>query len=284
MINKLNGISIIPTGLGCALGGDAGFNSGVKLIASCCNKLLINPNHTNASDIAEIPENCLYVEGSSLNRFLAGYINLKETKTHNRILCVVNSPICHANINAINAGIWGLGAEIALLELETPLTMTAHINEDGTAGGLITGNKELIRQVQNLDFDMLAIHTPIDCPQEIADNYWKNGGTNPWGKVEAKLSTLLSTALNKQCVHAPVEFLSEPIYNSMTVKQSMAPEAISTTYLYCCLKGLHKAPKIDLNKDCKNLSNTDIDYLISHIDCWGPPHHCLLYTTQIPLD
>ena len=48
---------IIPTGLNCALGGDAAYAPGIKLIAACCDKLIVNPNAVNASDINEIPNN-----------------------------------------------------------------------------------------------------------------------------------------------------------------------------------------------------------------------------------
>ena len=271
MIN-INGVMIIPTGLGCLQGGDAAFNPGVKLISQCCNRLIINPNAINASDVNEMPSNCLYTEGSTIDRFLEGEINLQEIKIYNKILCVVNSPACHANRNAVNAGIWGLGADITLLELTTPLIMTACINEDGTAGGTVIGWETLVEQVTDLDYDVLAIHTPIDCPPEIANNYWKNGGVNPWGRCEAVLSKLLSAALNKQAVHAPVEFLETPLYNSLTVKQSMAPEIISTTYAFCIFKGLHHAPIIDITCNQNNISNKDIDFLVSPMNCWGRPH------------
>ena len=273
--SNLNGVMIIPTGISAALGGDAGFNSGIKLIASCCKKLIINPNATNASDIAEFPSNCLYTEGSTINRMLAGFINLKECKTYNKILCVANSPIFPANINAKNAGIWCLGANIELLALTTPLVMKAFINDDGTASGEFFGADELIEQVKSLDFDTLVIHTPITCSYETAITYWKTGGVNPWGAVESALSKYLSFRLNKQAIHGPVEFLEEPIFNTIVVKQSQAAEAISNTFLFCCLKGAHRAPIIDLTCDPKNLSNKDIDFMISPM-CWSTPHESCL--------
>ena len=44
---ELNGIFIIPTGLGCYIGKDAAANPQVKLIAHCCKNLIINPNSVN---------------------------------------------------------------------------------------------------------------------------------------------------------------------------------------------------------------------------------------------
>ena len=77
------GVLIIPTGIGAEIGGHAGDGNPVaKLIASCCDKLITHPNVVNASDINEMTENTLYVEGSILDRFLEGTIELTETKNN----------------------------------------------------------------------------------------------------------------------------------------------------------------------------------------------------------
>ena len=280
---KLNGTMIIPTGIGCKLGGDAAFNPGVKLIAQCCDRLVINPNAVNASDINEMPTNCLYVEGSIIDRFLEGKIYLQEVKTQNRILMAVNSPTVPSNINSMNAGIWGIGAKIEILELNTPLTMKASLNPDGTAGGEVGGWRELIDQVKPLDFDALAIHTVIDCPKEIAEHYWNHGGTNPWGAVEAIASKFIADGTNKPVAHAPVDSGVLPnLAKTLIVKQSMAPEVLSITYMFCVLKGLHRAPRVDTLRKSENLKYTDMDFLLTPMNCWGPPHSSC-FKNQIPI-
>ena len=279
---RINGVMIIPTGIACRLGGDAAFNPGIKLISQCCNHLIVNPNAVNASDINEMPTNCLYVEGSIIDRFLEGRLSLQEVKTFNRILMVVNQPTLPANINAANAGIWGLGAKIDILELEVPLVMEASINSNGTASGIVKGWRELAEQVRFLSYDALAIHTPIDCDPEVADAYWKNGGVNPWGAVEAIASKLIASELNKPVAHAPIDFLDTPIYNGLIVKRSMSCEAISNTYLFCILKGLHRAPRIDMLMKPGSLHRSDIDFLLTPADCWGRPHAACL-ERKIPI-
>lgn len=134
---------------------------------------------------------------------------------------------------------------------------------------------ELIEQVKDLDFDILTIHTPIECPKEISNYYWKHGGTSPWGAVEAKLSKYLSFRLNKQAVHSPVEFLEEPIFNTIIVDIQQAAEAISQTFAQCMFIGTRRAPTIDITCDSKNLSNKDIDFMVSPM-CWGRPHDACL--------
>jgi Protein of unknown function (DUF3326) len=281
-MSNLNGVLIIPTGIGCALGGDASYLSGVNLIASCCNKLLANPNACNASDINTMANNVLYTEGSTLDRFLEGFINLKETKTYNKILCVVNSPMRPDNINAANASIWTLGANIELLELNTLLTMTAFINKDGLADGIITGADELIAQVKNLNFDILCVHTYISCPEDISNAYWEGKLlVNPWGKVEQLLSKYVSERINKQTFHAPIDTYFNTLFNTKIVKLQQAAEIISNTYCHCIYTGAHRAPIIDLCKNPNTISNEDIDFMISPM-CWDKPHDACL-RAKIPV-
>jgi len=277
MNNRLNGIFIIPTGLSCSLGGDASYLPGVKVISSCVNKLVVNPNAVNASDINEIPNNALYVEGSTIDRFLEGKLNLNETKTYNKILMAVNSPITAYEINTMNAGIWGLGADIEMVELKTPLTMKAIINKDGTAGGTYSGIDELVEQISSYNYDALAIQTFIECDEESEINYWNNGGVNPWGGIEAIVSRIISEKINKPVAHGPREHdynHSNNTYNlieNIAVKKTMAPEMISSTFMFCVFKGLHRAPKLNLIKS-SGLSVEDVDFLLSPQGCWGRPH------------
>lgn len=263
------------TGVGMKLGGDAGFCAGVKLIGACVDKLITNPNAVNCSSINEMPPNALYVEGSTVDRLLEGKIGLKEVKTgYNKILCLVNKPLNQISINAAHAYEWTMGGSVSFLELETPLKMTASINTDNSAGGLLTGVEEAIQQVKSLKDkpDQIMIHTFIDCPVSIARDYW-NGKikTNPWGTSEKLLSHQMSEALNIQCVHAPMEFLTEPAYDKV-VSRSQSAEAIDLTYSFCCYKGLHRAPRIVENYIKGAVLSSDIDFLLSPQGVWGRPH------------
>jgi len=275
-MTNLNGVFIIPTGLGCALGGDAAYNPGVKLIAACSKNLVVNPNAVNASDINEMPSNCLYGEGSTIDRFLVGSLNLRKTKTYNKILMVVNE-ITPFNTNIKNSGVWGLGADITLLQLYTPLKMRATMNADGTAGGIYSGVDELVNQVHNFDFDALAVQTPIDSDSEVTKNYWKNGGVNPWGGIEALVSKQIANKINRPIAHAPTDTLEEANQDwpDFVVKKSMSPEVISNTFMFCVLKGLHRAPRLefDLFRHGEDiLSFEDIDFMVSPHGCFGRPH------------
>jgi len=272
----MNGVLIIPTGINAEIGGHAGDGNPVaKLIAGVCDKLITHPNVVNASDINEMTENTLYVEGSILDRFLEGEIELEEVKS-NKILVVANSPITYHTINAVSAGRATIGIDAEIVELNKPLRMVSKI-KDGIASGYVYGYHELIKQVNQYDFDALAIHTPIEIDKEVELGYYKNGGINPMGGVEAKASKLIANLLNKPVAHAPYENLtleSDPeLFHAFehVFEPRLSAESISTCFLHCVLKGLFKAPRIG-----KGLSYKDIDFMVSPVDCVGRPHRACL--------
>ena len=80
--------SLIPTGIGCEIGGHAGDATPVaRLLSSSCDNLITHPNVFNASDLNEMPENSLYVEGSTICRLMMGTVGLQPVRS-NRILAV----------------------------------------------------------------------------------------------------------------------------------------------------------------------------------------------------
>lgn len=264
-------VMIIPTGIGAEIGGHAGdANPAAKLLASVCDKLIVHPNVVNASDINEMTENMLYVEGSMLDKFLEGHIALKEVRS-NKILVVVNSPIRNETVNSVSAARATIGADIEIMVLDKELRM-----EGGVEGGIpvssIYGVDELVCQIQDYKFDALAITTQIKVDKETSLKYWVRGGINPWGYVEAQLSKEISGRIGKPVAHSPVEsdWVIKENYRPEVIDPRMSSEAVSVSYLHCILKGLHKAPRISHSKH--DLRMDDIDCLISPYGCYGRPH------------
>ncbi len=266
----MNVVFIVPTGIGAEIGGHSGdATPAAKLIASVCNRLFIHPNIVNASDINEMTENMLYIEGSILDKFLEGQIGLEEVYS-NKILLAVNDPIKSNIINSVSGAQVTVGADIEIVEFETPHTMFASVIE-GKASGTIYNLDEAVQQVSQYDFDVLVVHTPIEADEDEVRNYLlSDGGTNIWGGVEAKLSKLMSEKLNKPVIHAPVENSEVLKTLNEVVDPRKAAEMVSVCYLHCCLKGGHVAPKISLGDNA--YWNTDIDFLVSPINVFGRPH------------
>jgi len=273
----MNVVLIVPTGIGAEIGGHAGdANPVAKLIGKCCDKLITHPNVVNASDINEMPENALYVEGSILDRFLRGEIYLKEV-FYNKILLVANKPLDNDTVNAVNAARVTIGTDIQIVELETSLEMTGFYNKQGKADGKITGYLELVEQVKDYDFDALAVQTNIQVERETKLQYLKNGGVNPWGGIEAIASKLIADKLDKPVAHSPyVNWMAGgddlQDFNEI-VDPRMSAEMVSICYLHCILKGLHKAPRVNYDR---GLSVDEVDFLITPINCIGEPHYACI--------
>jgi len=270
-------VLIIPTGLGCEIGGHAGdANPVAKLIGACSDKVILHPNVVNASDINEMPANALYVEGSSLDSFLDGHTGLREVQHQNRILVAVNKPARADTINAVAAAIATVGITAEIVELTTPFRMVASFGKGGRATGDVFGVDELEEQLKDRSYDALAIHTPIEVHRDVALAYYRGGaGVNPWGGVEAKASRMIVERLGKPVAHAPLESVTpddDELYRILdeVVDPRIAPEAISNCYLHCVLKGLNRAPRIC--RDGRGISSFDVGCLVSPAECWGRPH------------
>lgn len=267
----VNAVMIVPTGLGCTIGGHAGdATPAARLLASVCGTLVLHPNVVNASDINELPENSLYVEGSQLDSFLRGEITLRRSRTGNQILVVTNElePVI---VNGVHAAIMTLGISARVLALSRPLRMTGHFDANGAASGTVEGITSLLNDVLDLTFDALAVVTPIEVEKSVALQYAEHGGVNPWGGVEAMASAAIATRILKPVAHAPFISKGDPLETfGGVVDPRQAAEFVSRAYLFCIMKGLHYAPRITLDRTGFNAN--DIDVLVSPYGCWGRPH------------
>lgn len=283
----MNVVMVIPTGLGAEIGGHAGDGTPAsKLLASVCDNLITHPNVVNGSDLNEMAENTLYVEGSQLDQFLEGKLSLKKVKS-NKILVVVNPPVKSEIINSVNAARVNLGADIEIMELKEPLRMIAtkipsFTGADGQASGEVIGHESLCYQVDDYMCKhkikgvlALAINTPIEANKEVALEYMRgSGGVNPWGGVEAVASKLIAQKLNIPVAHSPNGHVISVTFDEI-VDPRMSAEMVSCCYLHCVLKGLHKAPRLEsrgyaLGED--EIDNKNVDFLVSPAGCWGKPH------------
>ncbi|HET9210943.1 MAG TPA: DUF3326 domain-containing protein, partial [Thermoanaerobaculia bacterium] len=70
-------VSIIPTGIGCDLGGYAGDAAPASnLLAATADYLVTNPNAVNASNFISMADNLLYTEGLAIDLFMKGEVDL----------------------------------------------------------------------------------------------------------------------------------------------------------------------------------------------------------------
>lgn len=282
--NEFNTVLLVPTGIDADIGGDAGDAAPVaRLLASACDNLITHPNVVNASDINELPDNGLYVEGSVLTRLIMGAVGLQKVRS-NRLLVVLDrneDAFMHeAAINSVSAARASLGVDCPLVVLmDYGVSMTGLYSKSGRAVGSVTHLERLcdILEEHKGSYDAVALSSVIKVPQEChADYFTQDDMVNPWGGVEAMLTHAVSSQFNVPSAHSPmVENQSILHLNVGTVDPRKAAEAVSTTFLHCVLKGLHKSPKIvenpELGSQSGLLTATDISCLVIPYGCIGLP-------------
>jgi len=281
-ITSFNAVLLVPTGIGAEIGGHAGDATPVaNMLAQNCDKLITHPNVVNASDINEMSDNMLYVEGSIISRMLMGTVGLKEVRS-NRILFIIDDhPVTHfkhAAINSANAAKATYGLDIPEVVCINPsIHMTANYADSGRAIGTVSEIENCLDYLidKSEEYDAVAFSSVIKVPYEYHLEYFSKGGEmiNPWGGVEAILTHATSTILNVPTAHAPM-FENKEIENLETgvVDPRMSAEAVSMCFIQCVLKGLKSSPR--LVTDSAELSRSDI-ITAENVSCLIIPDGCI---------
>lgn len=279
---QFNVVLIIPTGIGAELGGHAGDAGPVaQLLAEVSDRLVLHPNVVNASDLNEMPTNAWYVEGSVVARLLMGTVGLSQVRM-NRLLVVIDAHrddfFVNAAVNAVSGARASYGLSCTeIVCLKSPVILRSTYSQSGRAVGQIhnlEGIRTLLEEL-NGQYDAVALSSVISVPSDYHQGYFDSRGemVNPWGGVEAMLTHALSSMFNVPTAHSPM-FESREIANKDPgiVDPRMAAEAVSTTFLQCILKGLHRSPRIVV--DSQDLNAPGV-FTASDVSCLVIPDGCL---------
>jgi hypothetical protein len=250
----------------------------------------------NASDINELPQNALYVEGSVIARLLMGSVSLQPTRS-NRILVVMDphsgNRYRDATINMVSAARSAAGyACHEVVVMETPLKMISEYTNSGRAAGRIEGLEKLCSILDRYSgsYDAVAIASKIDVPVESHVEYFTKNSTdmvNPWGGVEAMLTHSVSLLYDVPSAHAPM-MSSDNVRNLDlgVVDPRKASETVSLTYLFSVLKGLQRSPRIITpaltGSSPGLLSASDVHCLVIPDGCIGLPT-LAAFAQEIPI-
>jgi hypothetical protein len=280
-----NAVLLVPTGIGAEIGGHAGDATPVAtLMSSLCDTLITHPNVLNGSDLIDIRDNTLYVEGSAVCRLLMGTIGLQPVRS-NRVLVVVDSHpdpfFVEAAINAVNAARSSYGLFCpGIMEMGPPLDMRSQYTMSGRVSGSVEGIDRLfdILDQHRDSYDAVAISSVIAVPLSYHIDYFESDGNmlNPWGGVEAMLTHTISTVYDVPSAHAPM-LETQEIANMETgvVDPRMAAEAISLTFMQSILKGLQRSPRIVSDPGAMEhhsvLTVQDVSCLVIPDGCLGLP-------------
>ena len=283
--DKFNVALIVPTGIGAEIGGHAGDAGPVaRMLGELSDNLLLHPNVVNASDVNEMPENALYVEGSVLTRLLMGTVGLQRVR-NNRMLIVIaehqDQFFVNAAINAVNGARAAYGLRVTeIVRLQEPVHLKGEYSPSGRAVGRMERIDSLLSLLDSRrgTFDAVAISSVIDVPKWAHQAYFDGQGAmiNLWGGVEATLTHLLSSVYSLPTAHSPM-FESRDVANMDPgiVDSRMAAEAVSLTFLQCTLKGLQRSPRIlrgsSVIQGRNILTVSDVSCLVIPDGCLGLP-------------
>lgn len=283
---KFNAVLLIPTGIGAEIGGHAGDGGPVaRLLAATCDNLITHPNVVNAADINELPENALYVEGSTISRLLMGAIGLQKVRFNRVMVAIGKHPdkfFHKAAINSVSAARAAFGLHCPfVIEMDNKVLMSFLYSSSGRAAGRIEHVEnlfEVLKEHQS-QYDAVAVSSLIEVPSHFHKDYFREDMgdmVNPWGGVEAMLTHAISIFFNIPSAHSPM-LESRQILNLDVgvVDPRKSADAVSTTYLNCILKGLHKSPRIIngslIHGHSGILTVADISCLVIPDGCVGLP-------------
>lgn len=246
-------LSIIPTGVGCSVGGYAGdAGPATRLLASTVDYLVTNPNAVNASDFVSLEPNVLYTEGYMIDLLCQGAIELYVPYRNRVGLVIEQSPPESLELifNVVNAARAVHGVDIVdCVVTEQAVGSRCVRNESGCfvgtvdrPGVVLEACEKLVRRgcnaialttnVQDLPPDDYARHFAGDCP-------------NPVGGVEAVLSHLVVRHFRLPAAHAPLSNVKALALEDQVVDARGAGEFVSASGLACVLIGLGRAPQLD---------------------------------------
>ena len=288
-------VQIIPTGIRCEFGGFAGDASPVtNLLASAVDFLVTHPNAVNASELNEMADNILYVEGKSLDDFLLGHLGLLPACS-NRIGTFIDpTGIEYVDdvVNTLNAAraVKGIDCQIYTILEKEPGARIAW-SDRGCAVGTIVNPEAILEAVE------LLISHGVDAvggvsvihgvTGEMFSRHLRGKIPNPSGGVEAIITHLISKIYRIPTAHAPLPYYQD-IKEKSTLNPRASAEFISTPHYFCVLKGLAKAPRliplVDLNAaQAHVISLNNIGAIILPASCLGGIPALVAEFSGIPL-
>jgi hypothetical protein len=277
--NKTAAISLIPTGVGCEIGGYAGDAAPVtRLLGSAVDYLITNPNAVNASNFISLPQDVLYTDGHALDQFSQGKSHL-HVPYQNRIGVIVekSSPaVIEGIFNLINAvrAIHGVNV-VDVVVTDEPIGGRCFLNEAGAFSGTVDNPHVLFSACEQLiskGATAIAVTSQVqDLPYTDYSKHFQGEFPNPVGGVEAVISYLISRRYRIPVAHAPIQNLNDLYLNEAVVDARSAGERASQSGFACILVGLNQSPHMCGGKGpCREIITRDnILAVVAPADCLG---------------
>ena len=242
---------VIPTGIGCSLGGYAGDGlPAARLLAAASGCLITHPNVMNGAALYWSDPRVHCVEGSSLDRFAAGELLLRPVRRQRVGLLLdagIEPELRQRHLQVADACRATLGLEIGpVVTTDRPLEVSLSLGASGVSWGELGQPEALLRagaQLKAAGATAIAVvaRFPDDPESEALAAYRQGSGVDALAGAEAVISHLLSRELGLPCAHAPA---LSPLPLDPQLDPRAAGEELGFTFLPCVLVGLSRAPDL----------------------------------------
>jgi hypothetical protein len=242
---------VIPTGVGCAVGGYAGDGlPAARLLAAASGCLITHPNVMNGAALYWSDRRIHYVEGWALDRFAAAELALAPVAGRRVGLLLdagIEPDLRARQVQAAEACRATLGLAIGpVVTTDVPLGVGLSLGPSGTSWGTLERPDALLRAGEKLvGAGATAIAAvarfPEDPGSEALAAYRAGSGVDALAGAEAVISHLLVRHLGIPCAHAPA---LAPLPLDPDLDPRAAAEELGHTFLPCVLVGLSRAPDL----------------------------------------
>ena len=244
-------LMVVPTGIGCEIGGYAGDAlPSARLLAAASGCLITHPNVMNGAALYWSDSRIHYVEGYGLDRFAVGDWALRPVRRQRIGLLLdagIEAELAQRQIQVAEACRATLGLDIgSVLRSDQPLGVSLDRGASGASWGRLEHPDALLRAGERLhDAGATAIAVvarfPEDLGHEALMSYRQGSGVDALAGAEAVISHLLVRHLQMPCAHAPA---LAPLPLDPQLDPRAAGEELGYTFLACVLVGLSRAPDL----------------------------------------
>jgi hypothetical protein len=242
---------VVPSGVGCRVGGYAGDAlPAARLMAAASGCLITHPNVLNAAALYWSDPRLHYVEGWALNRFACGDLVLAMGRQQ-RVGLVLDAAIEDSlklrHLQVAQACAASLGLAIGpVVTTEEPLGVGLAWGTSGASWGTLRAPEALLRAGERVvegggTAIAVVARFPDDPSAEALESYRHGEGVDGLAGAEAVISHLLSRHLRVPCAHAPALSTLPP---DPLLDPRAAAEELGHTFLPCVLVGLSRAPDL----------------------------------------
>ncbi len=250
-------LMVIPTGIGCSIGGFAGDAiPAARLLAASSGCLITHPNVMNAGSLYWSDKRIQYVEGYSLDRFAVGEIGLRPVRQQRIGLLFdagIETELRQRHLQVADGCLASLGLNIGpCVTTKFPLQVKLSKGRSGSSWGNFACPDELIKageELKKAGATAIAVVTrfPDNLFADSTDSYRSGEGVDELAGAEAVISHLLVRHLRIPCAHAPA---LKPLPMDPRLDPRAAGEEIGLTFFPSVLVGLSRAPDLIDLCDC----------------------------------